>query len=138
MSGHGFTSAFAAELDAYLAFKANMGFTGASRIWYLKQFDAYCAEHGRTVFDKETVEGWVGVQLQRSGRYRSWMSYIRDVGRWMTMSGIPDAYVLSDRWKAPFVAAHPYLLSQNEIELLPQHRFRRHARGAGRQSRSSP
>ena len=102
MSGHGFTSAFATELDAYLAFKANMGFTGASRIWYLKQFDAYCAEHDRTVFDKDTVEGWVSVQLQRSGRYRSWMSYIRDVGRWMTMNGIPDAYVLSDRWKAPY------------------------------------
>ena len=90
MSGHGFTSAFATELDAYLAFKANMGFTGASRIWYLKQFDAYCAEHDRTVFDKDTVEGWVSVQLQRSGRYRSWMSYIRDVGRWMTMNGIPE------------------------------------------------
>jgi hypothetical protein len=57
MSGHGFTSAFATELDAYLAFKANMGFTGASRIWYLKQFDAYCAEHDRTVFDQDTVEG---------------------------------------------------------------------------------
>src|SRR4029077_13875118 len=40
MSGHGFTSDFATELDAYLAFKANMGFTGSSRIWYLKQFDA--------------------------------------------------------------------------------------------------
>jgi hypothetical protein len=103
MSGHGFTSAFATELNAYLAFKANMGFTGASRIWYLKQFDAYCAEHDRTVFDKDTVEGWVGIQLQRSGRYRSWMSYIRDVGRWMTMNGIPGAYVLSDRWKAPVV-----------------------------------
>jgi len=34
-------------------------------IWYLKQFDAYCAEHDRTVFDKDTVEGWVGVHLQR-------------------------------------------------------------------------
>ena len=109
MSGHGFTSAFATELDAYLAFKANMGFTGASRIWYLKQFDTYCAAHDRTVFDKDTVEGWVGVVLQRCGRYRSWMSYIRDLGRWMTMNAIPDAYVLSDRWKAPFVAAHPYL-----------------------------
>jgi hypothetical protein len=28
MSSHGFTSAFATELDAYLAFKANMGFFG--------------------------------------------------------------------------------------------------------------
>ncbi|POX92877.1 tyrosine-type recombinase/integrase, partial [Mycobacterium kansasii] len=118
MSGHGFTSAFATELDAYLAFKAKMGFTGASRIWYLKRFDAYCAEHDRTVFDKDTVEGWVAVQLQHSGRYRSWMSYIRDVGRWMAMNEIPGAYVLSDRWKAPIVAAHPYLLSRREIELF--------------------
>ena len=83
------------------------GLTGVSRIWYLKQFDAYCAEHDRTVFNKDTVEGWVGVQLQRCRRYRSWMSYIRDVGRWMTMNGIPGAYVLSDRWKAPVVVAHP-------------------------------
>jgi len=118
MSGHGFTSAFATELDAYLAFKANMGFFGASRIWYLKTFDAYCSEHALSVFDKDTVEGWVNVQLQRSGRYRSWMSYIRDVGRWMTMNGIPDAYVLSDRWKASIVAARPYLLSRREIELF--------------------
>ena len=42
MSSHGFTSAFAPELEAYLAFKANMGFYGTSRIWYLKRFDAYC------------------------------------------------------------------------------------------------
>ena len=49
MTGHGFTSAFAARLDEYLEFKCSMGFYGASRIWYLKRFDAYCAEHGRSV-----------------------------------------------------------------------------------------
>jgi integrase len=118
MSSHGFTSAFAAELDGYLAFKANMGFFGASRIWYLRQFDTYCSEHDRAVFDKKTVQGWVSVQLQRSGRYRSWMSYIRDFGRWMTVNGTTDAYVLSDRWKAPIVAARPYLLTRCEIELF--------------------
>src|SRR6266571_207191 len=99
MSGRGFTSAFAAELDAYLAFKQNMGFCGGSRIWYLRKFDAYCSEHDRTVFDKDTVEGWVSAQLDRSGRYRSWMSYIRDFGRWLQATGASDAYVLSDRWK---------------------------------------
>jgi hypothetical protein len=57
MNTHDFTSAFATELDAYLAFKTKMGFYGASRIWYLKQFDAYCTAHGRTVFDRDTVEG---------------------------------------------------------------------------------
>ena len=116
MSGPGFTSAFAAELDAYLAFKQNMGFCGDSRTWYLSRFDAWCSEHSRTVFDQDTVEGWVSAQLETSGRYRSWMSYIRDFGRWLQASGAGDAYVLSDRWKAPFVPPHPYLLSTRQIE----------------------
>ena len=116
MSAHGFTSVFAPELDAYLVFKEAMGFYGASRIWYLKRFDAYCTAHDRTVFDRETVEGWVTVQLASSGRYRSWMSYIRDVGRWLQAPKNSDAYVLSDQWRAPFVPAHPYLLTTQEIE----------------------
>lgn len=116
MNGHGFISAFADQLDDYLVFKQNMGFYGASRIWYLKQFDTWCATHDRRAFDRDTVEGWVAAYLERSSRYRSWMSYIRDFGRWLQANGNPDAYVLSDRWKAGFVAPHPYLLSHSEIE----------------------
>ena len=112
----GFTSVFAPQLEAYLAFKEQMGFYGASRVWYLKQFDAYCTAHERTVFDRDTVEGWVRERLARTGPYRSWMSYIRDVGRWLQAHGQRDAYVLSDRWKAQRLAAHPYLLSRDEIE----------------------
>ena len=116
MSGRGFTSAFAADLEAYLAFKQSMGFFGNSRIWYMRSFDAYCSQHGRTVFDQGTVEGWVSARLESSGRYRSWMSYIRDFGRWLQATGASDAYVLSDRWKASFVPPRPYLLSSQEIE----------------------
>lgn len=116
MNGYGFVSAFATELDEYLAFKENMGFSGSSRIWYLKKFDAYCAEHGRAVFDRETVEGWVTEQLERSGQYRSWMSYVRDFGRWLQAHGNKVAYVLSGQWKASFVPAHPYLMVGHEIE----------------------
>lgn len=112
----GFVSVFAAPLDAYLAFKAAMGCYGTSRVWYLRQFDHYCAAHDRAVFDRDTVEGWVRQQLQRSGRHRSWMSYIRDFGRWLRTHGDPDAYVLSEQWKAPFVPADPYLLTEQEIE----------------------
>ena len=83
MTGHGFTSAFAEQLDAYVDFKAAMGIGGTSRTWYLHKFDAHCVEHDRTVFDRETVEGWVSSRLATCGRYRSWMSYIRDFGRFM-------------------------------------------------------
>lgn len=113
---HGFTSVFAPDLEAYLAFKQAMGCYGASRVWYLRQFDSYCARHKASVFDRDTVEGWVLEQLERSSRYRSWMSYIRDVGRWLQAHGHADAYVLSDRWKAPFVPAHPYLLRSEQID----------------------
>jgi integrase len=118
MNAHGFTSVFAPQIETYLAFKQNMGFYGSSRIWYLKRFDAYCAEHDRQVFDRDTVEGWVREQLTHSGRYRSWMSYIRDFGRWLAVHEDTNAYVLSDQWKAPFIPAHPYLLTTNEIELF--------------------
>ena len=44
-----------------------MGCYGNSRIWYLRQFDAYCTAHERTVFDRDTVEGWVTEQLDPIG-----------------------------------------------------------------------
>ncbi len=116
MKPYNFSSMFAPELSQYLEFKENMGFYGKSRVWYLKRFDAYCAEHDLRVFDRDTVEGWVTSQLKRSGRYRSWMSYIRDFGRWLVANGNQNAYVLTDQWKAPLVPAHPYLMASNEIE----------------------
>lgn len=116
MSGRGFESAFAAELDAYLAFKHDMGIRGESRTWYLRQFDNYCHRRHLAVFDRDTVEGWVTAQLERSATARSWMSYIRDFGRWLRVNGATDAYVLSDRWKAPLIPPHPYLLTRREID----------------------
>ncbi|MDX5965317.1 tyrosine-type recombinase/integrase [Rhodococcus opacus] len=116
MNGRGFTSAFATQLAEYVEFKRAMGCDGASRIWYLNKFDSYCAEHERTLFDQETVEAWVTAQLATSGRYRSWMSYIRDLGRFLRATGHTDAYVLSDRWKSAVVPARPYLLTAKEID----------------------
>ncbi len=139
MSDYGFTSAFAPDLQAYLDFKKDMGFYGASRIWYLKKFDAYCTVRDRKVFDRDTVEGWVTERLATCGRYRSWMSYIRDVGRWMQAHGRSEAYVLSDQWKAEFVPAHPYLLTTREIrEFFAAAGSRPTRRGGGKRSRSSP
>lgn len=97
-------------------FKTSMGAYGTSRTWYLKQFDTYCLEHHLDTVDKECVEGWVAEWLARGGTYRSWMSYIRDFGRWMRTHHDPGTYVLSEQWKASYVPARPYLLSAAEIE----------------------
>ena len=44
------------------------------------------------------------------------MSYIRDFGRYLRAHGDRNAYVLTDRWKASFVPAHPYPMTGHEIE----------------------
>ncbi len=93
-----------------------MGLRGQSRIWYLRKFDAYCAERGLAVFDRDTVEGWVTGQIATARQHRGWLSYIRDFGRWLRARGHADAYVLSDKWKAVSAPARPYLLTNHEIE----------------------
>lgn len=116
MSAHRFTSVFAADLDDYLEFKEALGFYGHSRIVYLQRFDAYCTTHGLRVFDRATVEGWVRSELDCSAKSRSWISYIRDFGRWVHTHRDPNAYILSEQWKAPFVRATPYLFTRHEVE----------------------
>lgn len=116
MNRNRFTSVFAQDLEDYLAFKEQMGFYGRSRIAYLRRFDAYCTKYSLKVFNQTTVEGWVRDQLQRSPASRSWMSYIRDFGRWLHTHRDQGAYVLSDQWKARFNRTHPYLLTSFQIE----------------------
>ncbi|MGP5220521.1 hypothetical protein [Arthrobacter rhombi] len=87
-----FTSALGPELERYLAFKKSMGIYCDNRVWYLRNFDRYCNERGLKDLDRATVEGWVSYRITclPNGR-RSWMSYIRDFGRWERLSGDQDA-----------------------------------------------
>lgn len=116
MNAPRFTSAFAPDLERFLAFKESMGFHGNSRVWHLRSFDHYCEEHGLNILDRSTVEGWVAIrQSDQPNACRSWISYIRDFGRWERINGNENAYVLSDEWKAGFVRAQPYLLTNEEV-----------------------
>lgn len=111
-----FSSVFAPDLEQFLAFKESMGIQCTSRLWHLQNFDRYCTDHGLQNFDRSTVEGWVtSLQASQPHSCRSWMSYIRDFGRWERLNGNENAYVLSDQWKAKFLRPQPYLLTQEEI-----------------------
>lgn len=111
-----FTSVFARDVERFIEFKRSMGCYGASRIDYLRSFDKYCTEHQACVLDQETVIGWVEEKrAAQPGSPPSWMSYVRDFGRWMRAHSHPEAYVLSEQWRAGFHRSQPYLLSQSEI-----------------------
>lgn len=111
-----FSSVFASALNAFLAFKKSMGIGCSSRDWYLTSFDRYCTNHGLQDFDRSTVESWVmATQAAQPNSSWSWMSYLRDFGRWLRLNGNTDAYVLSDQWKAKRNRPQPYLFSQEEV-----------------------
>lgn len=111
-----FTSALGPELERYLAFKQSMGIYCDNRVWYLRNFDRYCTQRALGFLDRATVEGWVSSGIARlPNGHRSWMSYIRDFGRWERLNADGDAYVLSDQWRADFVRPQPYLLTNEEI-----------------------
>lgn len=116
MNGPRFTSALGPELERYLAFKKSMGIDSANRVWNLRSFDRYCTQRALKNLDRATVESWVSSRIVGlpNGR-RSWMSYIRDFGRWERLNGNEGAYVLSDQWRADLVRPHPYLLTNEEI-----------------------
>ena len=98
---HGFVGPLAGELEEYIRFKASMGRHGATRVRVLRSFDRHCLEHGAVRLERGVVERWIAHRIDANpGGCRSWFSYIRDFGRWMRLAHDPDAYVLSDQWKA--------------------------------------
>lgn len=116
MKRYQYTSKFAADMDAFIDFKASVGIASNSRNWTLYDFDRYCVEHGLTQFNRQTVEGWViNRKAMTSPNHLTWVSHIRELGRFMNASGNEGAYILSDDFKAKMVRIQPYLLTQAEV-----------------------
>lgn len=117
MPAYDYKSVFADDIRAFLAFKADMGIAAKSRDWHLYDFDRWCVANGAADFDRETVEGWVMWRREKtSPEHLTWMSYIRELGRWMRANGRPDAYVLSGDFKSRMVRVAPYLMSSGEVD----------------------
>ncbi len=117
MSRYSYSSVFASDIEAFVEFKASVGIESTSRSWTLYDFDRWCVAHGATEFDRKTVEGWVKERRSKtSPDHLTWMSHIRELGRFMCASGRSDAYVLSDKFKAKTVRVAPYLLTQAEVD----------------------
>lgn len=113
----GYASALAGDIEAFLDFKAGLGHESHTRNYVLFDFDRWCAARGADTFDRATVEGWVVQRRERLNKDNmSWMSVIRDMGRFLQACGRPDAYVLSDSFKSVCRRPAPYLLSSEEVE----------------------
>lgn len=112
-----FISNLMPQIISFIEFKNALGIQYKSASCHLKQLDIYNYEHGNhSVLTKEVAEGWAMQHAAKSTtRDRSWVSPIREFGRYLKSIGIADAYVLDDRFTIQRYHAEVYLMTNNEI-----------------------
>lgn len=114
----GYISELAPFIIDFIKFKNSLGIQYTTGSVYLKQLDLYNFEHKNlNVPDRETVENWAIIQESKSiTGDRSWVSPIREFGRYMQSIGYENAYVLDDRFIIQRYHAEVYLMSESEIQ----------------------
>jgi len=112
-----FISALAPQLESFLEFKHSIGIQYKSASCHLRSLDEYNFSNGNSSsLNKETVEGWAAAKSCKSTTLdRSWISPIREFGRYLHSIGVPDAYVLGDKYRIQSYHAEVYLMSEAEI-----------------------
>lgn len=113
-----FISNLTTSLLDFISFKNALGIEYKTGQFYLRQLDIFNYEHGNhNNLTKELAEGWANQQASKSTTQdRSWISPIREYGRFLRSIGDKDAYILDNRYKIQRYHAEVYLMTDNEIQ----------------------
>ena len=89
-----FVSELGPAMSNFLTYKHALGIKYTSALVYLRELDKYNASHGNHhTLVKKVVDGWA---LEHAGKSttgdRSWVSPIREFGRYLVNTGDTDAY----------------------------------------------
>ena len=114
---HEFTSNLKPLIEDFLKFKHALGIKYDTGSFYLEQLDKYNKCHSNSaILTRDLAEGWANQQAEKSiTSDRSWISPIREFGRYLYSIGYEEAYILDDRYKMQKYHAEVYLLSKEEI-----------------------
>lgn len=118
MSEYQFISNFKPLLDEFLEYKHALGIKYETSVVYLRYLDKYNYENGNySIPNRAIVDGWANHHSEKSITCdRSWISPIREFGRFTKSLGYEDAYVLDDRYTIQRYHADVYLFTENEIK----------------------
>jgi len=113
-----FVSNLAPSLLDFLSFKRALGIEYKTGQVYLRQLDIFNYEHGNySNLTREIAEGWANQQANKSTTQdRSWISPIREYGRFLRSLGDYNAYILDNRYTIQRYHAEIYLMTNEEIQ----------------------
>lgn len=115
-----YISNLSGKIEDFLNFKNSLGIKYQAARSHLKSLDRYNLKHeNESTLTKGLVEGWAEYYAERSTtRDRSWVSPIREFGRYLNIIGDNEAYILDDRFRTQRYQAEVYLLTEEEIQLF--------------------
>ena len=112
-----FVSRLGPAMSDFLDYKNALGIKYTSASVYLRELDRYNASHGDySTLAKVVVDGWA---IEHAGKSttgdRSWVSPIREFGRYLVNTGDTDAYVLDNSFIIQRYHPEVYLMTEAEI-----------------------
>ena len=112
-----FISKLGPSMTDFLDYKHALGIKYTTASVYLRKLDRYNADHGdHYTLVKSVVDGWA---LEHAGKSttgdRSWLSPIREYGRYLVNNGDTNAYVLDNSFIIQRYHADIYLMTETEI-----------------------
>ena len=95
-----FTSNLKPLIEDFLEFKHALGIKYDTGRFYLEQLDKYNKCHSNVaVLTRNLAEGWANQQAEKSiTADRSWISPIREFGRYLYSIGYEEAYILDSSY----------------------------------------
>lgn len=114
----GFVSDLAPAITGFLDYKHALGIKYATAAVYLHELDDYNYAHGNySTLVKDVVDNWAQEHAGRSTTEdRSWISPIREFGRYLINTGDTKAYVLDKSYTIQRYHPEVYLMTESEIQ----------------------
>jgi len=113
-----FVSNLGPAMQKFLEFKHALGIKYKSGEVYLHELDRYNLIHGNHVnLIKSVADGWALEHAAKSTTEdRSWVSPIREFGRYLINTSDTDAYVLDEKFIIKRYHAEVHLMTEEEIQ----------------------
>jgi len=91
-----YQSVFASYITGLVATKQVSGYTYATAEYYLHDFDNYCSFHTKSkAFSRDLIIGWAKAKDgEDPGTHKTRISPVRELGKYMQLLGVSDAFVL--------------------------------------------
>lgn len=117
------STSLACLVEQFLAYKRTLGLKYKAGEYYLRTFLTYAGANNPAaqVPDKELVSGWCARAVGNPGSLYNMATIIREFGKYLTLNGYDNAYILPPKRGAQLEPRLPHFFTFAEIKAFFEH-----------------